>query len=444
MCGIIISTLDIPETSYTFVKNRGPDHTNKITVNNIHFVHFLLHLTGKKTLQPLVENNIVVIFNGEIYNYKELYEDAPSDIYSILHTYKTYGEEFIRYLDGEFTIVLFDFNKDLLFISGDIFKTKPLFYNVSNEDITIASYISSCNTINKNTYQSIQPNQVLIFDLHKRTLIRSYKIYEFDLQQYKTTYDDYMQALETSILKRYPEHHIPLVTLSSGMDSGAIACCLHKHNKQALYVTIPNNEHPYIIKYRQDILKEQHKILHMNLYTNQGEEKKYWVNYLKKNCEQLEWNWMDHPKLKTINNGQTMGSMLGKSKIITLTQSIDPKIKILFSGIGADEILARNQFYSNGWGNVNIFPEDLKTVFPWNNVYKGTMENYLKGDEYVGGCFGFETRYPFCDKDVVQEFLWLKPNLKNSFNNNIVKPPLAYYLHTHAFPYHLQKLGWQV
>ena len=37
------------------------------------------------------------------------------------------------------------------------------------------------------------------------------------------------------------------------------------------------------------------------------------------------------------------------------------------------------------------------------------MDNYIKGDEYTGGCIGFETRYPFCDKQLVQEYLWLKP-----------------------------------
>ena len=67
----------------------------------------------------------------------------------------------------------------------------------------------------------------------------------------------------------------------------------------------------------------------------------------------------------------------------------------------------------------NEFTNDLNKIFPWPNFFNGTMENYLKGDEYVGGCFGYETRYPFCDKFVVQEFLWLKPELKNTYKNSI-------------------------
>ena len=59
--------------------------------------------------------------------------------------------------------------------------------------------------------------------------------------------------------------------------------------------------------------------------------------------------------------------------------------------------MAHNSYYSCGWGNVDVFPSNLKEVFPWANFFGGSMDNYLRGDEYVGGCFGYETRYPFCD-----------------------------------------------
>jgi asparagine synthetase B (glutamine-hydrolysing) len=78
--------------------------------------------------------------------------------------------------------------------------------------------------------------------LNKRT------IYEFELKQYKTKYEDYVKALEEAILKRYPENYIPIVPVSSGLDSGSIACCLHKHNKKAVYVSFMKNEDNDIIK----------------------------------------------------------------------------------------------------------------------------------------------------------------------------------------------------
>lgn len=437
MCGIIVSSLKIPENCDKYIKNRGPDYVSKITHNNINFIHYLLHLTGDKTPQPIIENNIVCIFNGEIYNYKQILPSAKSDSYSIIDCYKKRGDNFIKYLDGEFAIVLFDFNKNKLFISGDVFGTKPLFYSIEN-DIIISSYKSTCCTIKNIEYKSIEPNETLIFNLNDKQLIRKYKIHDFDLSQYKTSYDDYISALEKSILKRVPDNSIPLVTLSSGLDSGAIACCLNKHNKKALFMTISKNEDIDVINNRKKILNN-HVLLDLSI-----DEKTHWTKHLNLNCEPCVWDWMTNPNVQMIQQTHEMGSMLGKSKILTETKKIDPTIKVLLSGIGADEVMSHNSYYGCGWGNVDTFPSDLNEVFPWHNFYKGTMANYLRGDEYVGGCFSFETRYPFCDTDVVQEFLWLKPELKNLFKGSNYKPPLLYYLDKHNFPYCKHKLGFNV
>lgn len=438
MCGFIASNLDIPYNSYDLIKNRGPDHINRIKYNNINFVHFLLHLTGEKTTQPIIDEGIVCLFNGEIYNYKDILHEAKSDVYSIIYAYKKYGNEFVKYLDGEYAIVLFDFNKELLFICSDIFKTKPLFYNI-NDNIVIASYESTCKKIKNQHYSQIEPNKVLIFDLNTMNQIDSYTIYSFDLRQYKSTYDDFYNALEVAILKRYPENSIPLICLSSGNDSGVIACCLNKYNKPSIYISIPKNENIDIILKRQEILKDSHILINFD-----DNDRQHWKNYLNNNCEPFNWDWRYNPKVNTIVNGFDMGSMLGKSKIINTAKQIDNNIRVLYSGIGADEVMAHNNYYSCGYGNVNIFPENLSNVFPWPNFFHGSMVNYLKGDEYVGGTFSYETRYPFCDKDLIQEFLWLKPELKNNFKNTNYKPALSSYLEKENFPYHLNKCGFNI
>ena len=438
MCGIIVSTLDIPEKAEKFIKNRGPDNRNKVRHNNIHFIHYLLHLTGEVTLQPVIDNNIVCIFNGEIYNYKNILPDAKSDCYSIVEAYKKYGKYFVKELDGEFTIILFDFNKNLLFIASDIFKTKPLYYSI-NDEIVIASYESICNSIKQQTYKQIESNEVLIFNLETRKMTEKYTIYDFDLNQYKTTYDDYIKAFEDAVLKRYPENSIPLVTLSSGLDSGAIACCLNKYNKNTIYFSIPKNESVETLQKRKFILGASHRFIDLT-----NEDKQHWNKDLQNNCEPFIWDWTYNPRVNNKTHGFIQGSILGKSKIIHETKKINSKTRVLFSGIGADEVMARNQYYSRGYGNVNSFPPNLSDVFPWANFFKGSMENYLKGDEYVGGCYSYETRYPFCDKNVVQEFLWLTPELKNTYKGSIYKPPLLYYLEQNNFPIFNKKLGFNV
>ena len=102
--------------------------------NSFTFIHNLLHLTGKKTIQPFIdkENDIVCLFNGEIYNYKE-FGKYQSDGCCLLDVYKKYGNNFVKKLDGEFALVLFDFNKEIFFISTDVFATKPLWYTFNEE-----------------------------------------------------------------------------------------------------------------------------------------------------------------------------------------------------------------------------------------------------------------------------------------------------------------------
>jgi len=438
MCGIIVSDLNIP-TDYKFIKNRGPDATNILSINNFNFIHFLLHITGEKTVQPICIDNIVCIFNGEIYNYKDINKESKSDIYSIIYAYKKYGDSFFKFLDGEFTIVLFDFNYHKLFIISDIFKTKPLFFNI-NKNIVISSYESICKKIKDQHYFEINPNEALIFNLNTKKLINKLSVYNFNLNQIKNNYDDFCNILEKAILKRYPEKTIPLICLSSGHDSGAIVCCLHKYNKPFIAVCINKNENIDIIIKRKSILKD--KLILLDLDIN---EKNKWGNYLQDNCELFYWDWTYHPKMRNYKpNGFTMGSMLGKCKILDLIKNVYPNINISYSGIGADEVMALNSYYSQGYGNVDYFPNELLHLFPWPNFFNGSMKNYIKGEEYVGGCFSFETRYPFCDKNLVQEFLNLNSELKNNYNGNNYKPALTYYLEKENFPYHCKKQGFNV
>ena len=84
---------------------------------------------------------------------------------------------------------------------------------------------------------------------------------------------------------------------------------------------------------------------------------------------------------------------------------------------GADEIYSDYGFlgtpiypHSNFGG---YFPEDLTSIFPWASFFGSTQAAYLTKEEYVAGSFGIEARYPYLDKNVVQEFLSLCQRLKN-------------------------------
>jgi hypothetical protein len=86
------------------------------------------------------------------------------------------------------------------------------------------------------------------------------------------------------------------------------------------------------------------------------------------------------------------------------------------------------------------FPDDLKDIYPWPNFYNGLNESFIAKEEYTASLFGIETRYPFLDKMVVQEFLWLKKKLKNEY----YKAPLYNYLNENNYPFDFnQKIGFK-
>ena len=144
MCSILFSSKEINELKFVNerIKHRGPDRTDQINQNGYTFIHNLLSITGEVTKQPFVHDDVVCMFNGEIYNYKD-FGNYNSDGECLIPLYKKYGTNFIKQLDGEFTIILADFKKDILIASTDIFSTKPLYMAADDEKtFAFSSYAS--------------------------------------------------------------------------------------------------------------------------------------------------------------------------------------------------------------------------------------------------------------------------------------------------------------
>ena len=123
MCGILISKRWNADNS--FIQRRGPDCTTSMSINGFHFTHNLLHVTGQRTPQPFVDRDIVCVYNGEIYNHA--YRDSDGEI--LIPLYREYGEDFVRHLDGEFAVALYDFGRGIAIFATDPFSSKPLWRN---------------------------------------------------------------------------------------------------------------------------------------------------------------------------------------------------------------------------------------------------------------------------------------------------------------------------
>src|SRR3990167_8273184 len=96
MCGFLIyylkNHLNLSKRILQYLINRGPDLTSCLELNGYFFTHFLLHITGLKTPQPFVHDNIMCVYNGEIYNYRELEGVLNSESTNMSHTFATDGQ----------------------------------------------------------------------------------------------------------------------------------------------------------------------------------------------------------------------------------------------------------------------------------------------------------------------------------------------------------------
>lgn len=128
------------KSTLSLMKLRGPDKQKysfkKINKRNIYLLHSRLSIIdlNDRSDQPYLMNDLVLIFNGEIYNYIELKKKIQdnvtfktnSDTEVILHYYKLYGKKCFEYFEGMWSLAILDLKKKELILSRDRFGEKPL------------------------------------------------------------------------------------------------------------------------------------------------------------------------------------------------------------------------------------------------------------------------------------------------------------------------------
>jgi len=389
------------------LKRRGPDETIVLEENNILCIHNLLHITGEKTVQPLRGNNSMFLYNGEIYNYI-----GNNDTRYAFKLLEEEGINAIKKFDGEFALVYI--KDDDIFISSDVFGTKPIFYSKEDNKFGISSYYSVLGDLGFQSIQKLPANTIL-----NLTNLTKTSIHEFNLDQNISDFNLWERSFLESVDKRITKNSF--LSLSSGYDSGAIALASKILNKPLKLYCIPNNENKYIIEERKKILGN---IEYINV--NEKEYSKHY-NYIN--------TFADTFLFSDYNFKQDRAS-IGLSFIFEAAKKVGLNVSI--SGTGADEILSdygingRGVFAQDDSSTLKgIFPQDLSIVFPWKNFYRGKQERYLYKEESIAGCYGIETRYPFLDRDCVQYFL----NLSSQLKNKQYKAPLDYFFKKYNFPF---------
>lgn len=414
MCSFALSNkkglLDINE----YARKRGPDYTSNEVIEGIEIIHNLLHITGDKVSQPFKKNNCICVFNGEIYNYKK-FGNYKTDGECIIDLYEKYEDEFAREIDGEYSIVIIDFNKNCITSATDCFGTKPLWY-CHTDNFGYSSFKYQLEDLGLNNVYKQLPNTTNVYNLSDRRLIKTLTNYNFNLNQYKSNFDDWVKAFQRSITKRTLTKNI-FCGLSSGLDSGAIVNEMSKQGIDFLAFSLMENESKEILENRIKRLSDHIPVV---------------LDYeLQSEFLNLKNDEFDFKSSKTsfgIFNVFRKAREIGKNVFIT--------------GHGADEIISDygykgKKIYEQSTTG-GVFPEKLKDIFPWKNFYKGTQEIYISKEESIASYFGIETRYPYLDTELVQEFLWLSSDLKN----RDYKGCIQHYLKANDYPYAMEKIGW--
>lgn len=253
--------------------HRGPDEQGEYLDNNISLGIRRLSIIDLKTgSQPLFneDRSLVVVCNGEIYNFYELRNNlikkghnfyTNSDAEAIVHLYEIYGTECVKYLKGMFSFALWDKNKKNLFIVRDRFGIKPLYYYNNNGIFAFSSelkallklpfvekkmniqalslyfslgYTPSTCSIFKGIYK-LEPAHYILHKNNSIEINRYWSLRDININNKISFYDakEKFKGLLRHSVKEHLISDVPLgIFLSGGIDSSTLASFAKEINNQ--------------------------------------------------------------------------------------------------------------------------------------------------------------------------------------------------------------------
>ena len=286
MCGIngFISkpekSLDELQNNLTLMNNmiihRGPDDDGVFKVSNANCslamgMRRLSIIDLNSGKQPIYSDDkkIVIVFNGEIYNYQNLrkelqaqgvYFNTHSDTEVILRLYEKEGTTSFKKLDGMYAFSIYDYNKQKVFIARDFFGEKPLYYTQTSSEFIWASELKSLlklipikpsidkkglNLYFKLTYipapftiydgiKKLESNHFIEYDLSSHTFDINRIEEKQSIDKTDTSFEiaktKVKDLVEKSVISRSISD-VPIgAFLSGGVDSSIVSLCLARMN----------------------------------------------------------------------------------------------------------------------------------------------------------------------------------------------------------------------
>jgi asparagine synthase (glutamine-hydrolysing) len=352
-------------------------------------------------------DDIIITFNGEIYNYQELREDLiakghvfknNSDTEVLIHSYEEYGKDMLNRLRGMFAFVIWDSKNETLFGARDFFGIKPFYYaNVDGQLVygseikSILEYPGFKREVNKDalenylTFQySVLPETFFkgVFKLMPSHCF-TYKNGEMKIERYwepkfeadeSKSFDEVVEEIDTAMQDSIKKHKISDVEvgsfLSSGVDSSYVAACFHGDKTFTVGFDYA--------KYNEiDYAKSLSEKIKIDNYSKLISTDEYWNTISK-----VQYH-MDEP--------------LADPSAIALyfvSQTAAKHVKVALSGEGADEF----------FGGYNIYkePDALKPMKIFPKAVRRGMAAAVKALPFKFKGKNYIIR---CSKDVEERFI---------------------------------------
>ena len=402
------------------MKNRGPDQQGSFNYSNNNFSINLFSSRlsiidlDKRANQPFKYKNLVLIYNGELYNYLEIKDflkskkvkfNTISDTEVIIKSYEFWGEKCVEHFDGMWSLCIFDHKHNKIFLSRDNFGEKPLYYFYEDSNFVFGSEIKFIHEITQKSrtkeinmeqinnyiskgYKSLyKDNQTFFKNIHEvnRGSNLSINLDNFKLKKLnylnrkklatqkvplniEENIHDVKKILIESLQLRLRSDVRVSFCLSGGIDSASLVSMSYKlFNIRPKCFSIIDGDERYNEKKKIEILKKD-----LNCDIDYIHLKKEKTDDFLSNLNSLV-KYHDSP-LSTI-------SYYNHSKISKLASK--KGCKVIFSGTGADEIFTGYYdhfllYLNEIKNNRKIFKEETlnwkKYILPY--VRNKPLQNY--------------------------------------------------------------------
>ena len=401
-------------------KNRGPDSSG-IYLDEVHeninldefgddndyqiaFGHNLLQVYDSNDRishpQPVANENLVLVFNGEIYNFNTMRnflgkvgveEKIISDAQVLLYLIDFYAEKLdllkavqsaIRLIDGDYAFAVWD--GENIAIARDPLGVKPLFYSQNDDVKGFASSMESLKEVGFEEIETLKPEHILFNweDVAPAQHIYE-KVFEGDVAKIG-------KLLKLSVVKRVEGLTELGVIFSGGLDSSYLALLLGE---------IADNIPLKITLYAVGV--KGSKDVEAAIYASK------FLNMDLKICEVTEELVRESlpDVVKAIGDDNLMKVGVGMTTYLATKMVAEDGLKVAISGQGADELFGGYKRYLESFVN-DTLNYDIRVDI--SNMYHVNLER----DDACSMLNGVELRLPFLDKNLVELVLNIQDNKK--------------------------------